>query len=71
MGWGLHFKCQGTLSLDAYTDSDFEGSLTDRKSTTRYCTFLAGNLITWRSKKQELVARFRALLHGLAELMWI
>ena len=33
-GWGLHFKRQGTLSLDAYTDSDFSGSLMDRRSTT-------------------------------------
>ena len=76
-GWGLHFKRQGTLSLDAYTDSDFAGSLTDCRSTTGYCTFLAGNLITWRSKKQEVVARstteaeFRALSHGLTELVWI
>ena len=49
----------------------------DRRSTTGYCTFLAGNLITWRSKKQEVVARstteaeFRALSYGLTELMWI
>ena len=77
VGWELHFKRQGTLSLDAYTDSDFVGSLTDRRSTTGYCTFLAEDLITWRSKKQEAVARssteaeFQAMSHGLAELMWI
>ena len=58
-------------------DSDFAGSLADRRSTTGYCTFLAGNLNTWRSKKQEVVARstteaeFRALSHGLKEIMWI
>ena len=56
MGWGLHFKRQGTLSLDAYTDSDFACSLTDRMSTTGYYTFLDGNLIRWRSKNQEIVA---------------
>ena len=77
MGCGLHFKRQGTLSLDAYTDSDFASSVIDRRSTTGYCTFLARNLIMWRSKKQEVVARstieaeFRALSHGLTKLMWI
>ena len=54
-GWGLHFKRQGMISLDAYTDSDFLGSLIDRRSTTGNCIFLAGNLIVWRSKKQEVV----------------
>ena len=51
VGWGLHFKRQGTFSLDAYTDFDFIGSLIDCRSTTGYYTFLGGNLGTWRSKK--------------------
>ena len=74
-GWGLHFKHQGMMSLDTYTDSDFASSLVDRRSTTGYCVFLAGNLVTWRSKKQEVVARssteaeFRALAHGLTEIL--
>ena len=76
-GWGLHFKRQGMISLDTYIDSNFASSLVDRKSTTRYCVFLAENLVTWRSKKQEVVARssteaeFRALAHKLTEIMWI
>ena len=46
----------------------------DLMSTTDYCSFLAGNLITWRSKKQGVVSQsspeveFRALAHGLTEL---
>ena len=56
-GLSLDFKRRGTLSLNAYTDSDFAGSLTNRRPTTGYCTFLAGNLITWRSKKQEVFSR--------------
>ena len=73
----LHFKRQGTLTLNAYTDSDFAGSLTDRRPTTGYRTFLAGNLITGRSKKQEVFSRssteaeFRALAHGLTEVICI
>ena len=65
------------ICLDAYTDSDFAGSLSDRRSTSGYCIFLAGNLVIWRSKKQDVVARssteaeFRASAHGLTEIIWI
>ena len=64
-------------SLDTYTDFDLVGSLIDCMSTTGYCVFLARNLITWRSRKQEIVAQssieaeFRALAHGLTKIMWI
>ena len=63
------------ISLDAYTDSNFASSLIDRRSTTGYSIFLAGNLVVWRSKKQEIVVRsstdseFRALAHGLTEVI--
>ena len=49
----------------------------DRRSTSGYCTFLGGNLVTWRSKKQNVVARlsaeskFRAIAQGLCELLWL
>ena len=34
IGWGLHFKRQGMMSLDTYIDSDFASSLVDHRSTT-------------------------------------
>ncbi|XP_050896947.1 uncharacterized protein LOC127103756 [Lathyrus oleraceus] len=37
-----------------------EGSATDRRSTSGYCTYVWGNLVTWRSKKQGVVARSNA-----------
>ena len=43
---GILFKKSNTLALKAYTDADYAGSLVDRRSTTGYCTFLGGNLIT-------------------------
>ena len=48
---GILFKKNNTLALEAYTDADYAGSLVDRRSTIGYCTFLGGNLVTWRSKK--------------------
>jgi hypothetical protein len=59
-GKGILFKRNGGLVLEAYTDADYTGSIVDRRSTFGYCTFLGRNLVTWRSKKQNVVARSSA-----------
>ncbi|RVW46001.1 Retrovirus-related Pol polyprotein from transposon RE1 [Vitis vinifera] len=47
-GKGILFKKNNTLTLEAYTDADYAGSLVDRRSTTGYCTFLGDDLrIKW------------------------
>lgn len=45
------------LSLKAYTNADYGGSMIDRRFTFGYCTFLCGILVTWGSKKQNVIAR--------------
>ena len=76
-GKGILFKKNNTLALEAYTDADYASSLMDQRSTTGYCTFLGGNLVTWRNKKQNVVARlsaeseFRHIAQGLCELLWL
>lgn len=47
----------GHNSINAYIDADWVGCPIDRRSTTGYCTFVGGNLVTWRSKKQSVVTR--------------
>ncbi|XP_019422988.1 PREDICTED: uncharacterized protein LOC109332461 [Lupinus angustifolius] len=56
LGKGLMFCKNKHLNIDGYTDADWEGNITDRKSTLGYFTFVGGNLVTWRSKKQKVVA---------------
>ena len=74
---GLTFMKTGKLDLILYTDSDYAGSLIDHRSTTGYCTMLGGNLVTWRSKKQNVIskssteAEFRAMSSGIDEVLWI
>nr|KYP52900.1 Retrovirus-related Pol polyprotein from transposon TNT 1-94 [Cajanus cajan] len=76
-GRGILFKRNRNVNLEAYTDADYAGSIVDRRSTTGYCTFLGGNLVTWKSKKQSVVARssaeaeFRAMAQGICELLWL
>ena len=60
-----------------FTDADWAGDEEDRKSTSGYCTYVWGNLVTWKSKKQNVVARssaeaeYRAIAQGTCELIWI
>jgi hypothetical protein len=48
---GLHFFAQSPLILRAYSDANWAGDPTDRRSTTGYCFLLGSSLISWRSKK--------------------
>ena len=76
-GKGLFFGKSNKKSVEIYSDADWAGSITDRRSTTGYCSYVWGNLITWRSKKQAVVARssaeaeYRALAQGICEGIWL
>ncbi|XP_042056507.1 secreted RxLR effector protein 161-like [Salvia splendens] len=74
-GKRLLFKKNGHLKIEGYSDADNAGSKSDRKSTYVYCTYLGGNLVTWRSKKQHIVARssaeaeYRVMAHTATEMI--
>ncbi|CAB1184505.1 unnamed protein product [Spirodela intermedia] len=76
-GQGILFKKGGNQSVEIYTNPDYAGSVIDHRSTSGYCTFVCGNLVTWRSKKKQVVAqsgaeaKFRALAQGIREDLWI
>uniref|UniRef100_A0A6N2K1Z3 Reverse transcriptase Ty1/copia-type domain-containing protein n=1 Tax=Salix viminalis TaxID=40686 RepID=A0A6N2K1Z3_SALVM len=63
--------------IKGYTYSDWTGNQTDRRLTLGYFMFVEGNLVTWRSMKQKVVARssteveYRGMIHGVCELLWI
>ncbi|KAK3016209.1 hypothetical protein RJ639_006211 [Escallonia herrerae] len=77
-GQGILFtKNEDHQSMDVYTDADWVGAVDDRCSTSGYFTFVGGNLVTWRSKKQNVVARssaedeFRGIALGVCEALWL
>ena len=76
-GKGLFFQRTTKKDIEIFSDADWAGSVTDRRSTSGYCSFVWGNLVTWRSKKQSVVARssaeaeFRAMAQGICEGIWL
>ncbi|KAF5456016.1 hypothetical protein F2P56_025533 [Juglans regia] len=71
-GRGLFFEKNQRRDIEVFSDADWAGSVQDRRSTSGYCTFVWGNLVTWRSKKQSVVSRssaeaeFRAMAHAIS-----
>jgi len=76
-GLGVWMGCNKSTEVVGYCDADWAGDRADRRSTTGYCTFIGGNLVTWKSKKQKVVscssaeAEYRAMLKLTNELVWI
>ncbi|RVW25927.1 putative mitochondrial protein [Vitis vinifera] len=66
-----------SVSIEVYIDADWAGAVDDRRSTSDYFTFVGGNLVTWKSKKQNIVTRssaeaeFRGMTLGLCEALWL
>ena len=74
---GLFYLAQSPLVLRVFSDVDWAGDPTNRRSTTGYCFLLGSSLISWRSKKQTFVTHssikveYRALANTTSELLWL
>ncbi|XP_060211835.1 uncharacterized mitochondrial protein AtMg00810-like [Lycium barbarum] len=64
-------------SLEEFTNSDWAGSLDDRKSIGGYSVFLGNALVSWSSKKQRTVScssiesEYKALADAASKLTWL
>ena len=58
-------------------DSDWAGNTLDCRSTTCYCMFVGGNLVSWKSKIQRVVAhssaeaKYHVMTSAACELVWL
>ena len=56
LDFGLCYTGDRDFRLIGYTDSDWAGSVSDRKSTSRCCFNLGSAMTSWQSRKQSSIA---------------
>nr|GFB59903.1 ribonuclease H-like domain-containing protein [Tanacetum cinerariifolium] len=66
-----------TTDLVAYSDADWAGCPTNRRSISGYCVFLRTNLLSWSAKCQPTLSRssaaakYRSVANAVAETCWL
>jgi hypothetical protein len=74
---GLWYPKGSSFDLLGYSDADWAGCKINRKSTSGTCQFLGRSLVSWSSKKQNLVAlstaeaEYIAAGHCCTQLLWM
>nr|GEU72498.1 ribonuclease H-like domain-containing protein [Tanacetum cinerariifolium] len=74
---GLYLYASSTTSLVVYTDADWAGCPSTRRSTSGYCVFLGDNLLSWSAKRQynllrsSAEAEYRGVANVVAETAWL
>ncbi|GJU55465.1 ribonuclease H-like domain-containing protein [Tanacetum coccineum] len=77
LSYGLQLYSSTTSTLVAYSDADWAGCPTTRRSTSGYCVFLGNNLLSWSSKRQFTISRssaeaeYRGVANAVAETCWL
>nr|GEX61479.1 ribonuclease H-like domain-containing protein [Tanacetum cinerariifolium] len=77
LDFGFHLYSSTIISLIGYTDADWAGCPSTRRSTSGYCVFLGDNLLSWSSKRQQTISRssaeaeYRGVANVVAETAWL
>jgi hypothetical protein len=77
LDFGILYSRSKYPRLCGYTDSDWAGSIDDKKSISRYVFSLGMGAVTWTSKKKHEVAlssteaEYRGALKGACEAVWL
>ncbi|GJV60630.1 ribonuclease H-like domain-containing protein [Tanacetum coccineum] len=75
--YGLQLFSSSTTDSVAYSDADWAGCPTTRRSTSGYCVFFGNNLLSWSSKRQPTLSRpsaeaeYRGVANVVAETCWL
>ena len=75
--YGIMYETEKDFKLTGYTDSDWAGSVDDRKSTSGYVFQLGNKVVSWSSKKQATVAlssaeaEYIAATSAAREAVWL
>ncbi|GJT62957.1 putative ribonuclease H-like domain-containing protein [Tanacetum coccineum] len=74
---GLWYPRDSSFKLEAFSDSDYGGASLNRKSTIGGCQFLGRRLISWKCKKQTIMANstieaeYVAAANCCRQVLWI
>ena len=75
--YGLFYEAGTDVQVFGYTDADWAGSMSDRRSTSGYMFSLGSAAVTWSSKKQSTVAlssteaEYRGAAVAACEVVWL
>nr|XP_028949296.1 uncharacterized protein LOC114821382 [Malus domestica] len=71
---GILYSLDTVPDRNAFSDSDWASDLNTKRSVTGYVVYLGNNMISWQSKRQNLVskssteAEYKALAHTAADV---
>lgn len=74
---GILLASSSSAQLTAYCDSDWATCPVTRRSTSGYCIFLGQSPVSWKAKKQAVVARssaeaeYRSMALTTCEVKWL
>lgn len=68
---GIFYKKGGSDELIAFTDSDYDGDLENRKSTSGYIFMLSSGALSWSSKKQPVIILLTTEAKFVDAVVWM
>ena len=76
---GLVYKRdkENQIELKGYCDSDFAADLDRMRPITGYCFTIGGNIVSWKSSLQHIVAlsttkaEYVSLIEAMKEAIWL
>ncbi|XP_039047052.1 uncharacterized mitochondrial protein AtMg00810-like [Hibiscus syriacus] len=77
IGFAVNKVAQFMLCVKVFSDTDWAGDASDRRSMTGYCVFLGYCLVAWNSNKQKIVSRsiieaeYRSVADSAVEFTWL
>ena len=74
---GLLLSPSSNLTIEGFTDVDWDAHLDDRRNSSEYLVYLGGNLVSWSSTKQKVMSHnsaeseYHGLVFATAEIVWM